>query len=65
MMWMEGTGLVLRGPTHAMMGTLLEILVGEEELARNQGIGMGGLNIAIVIFFYFTRVLTIVYPTVN
>ena len=36
-----------------MMGTLLEILVGQQERARNQGIGMDGLNIAIVTFSFF------------
>ena len=48
---MEGIGLIQDQPTHVIMGTRWEGLVGEEEPVRNQGIGMDGLNIAIVNIF--------------
>ena len=50
---MEGTGLMLRWSTHAKMGTLLDLLAGEEELVSIQEIGMGTLNTAIVNILVF------------
>ena len=48
---MEDIGLVLSQYTRVMMGILLDLLAGEEDLARIQELGMVGLNIAIVNFF--------------
>ena len=50
---MEGTMLILRQPTHAMMDILLDLLVGWQELARTQESGMGHLNTAIVNILVF------------
>ena len=48
---MEDIGLVLSQYTRVMMGILLDLLAGEEELARIQELGMDILNIAIVNVF--------------
>ena len=42
---MAGTELVLRLPIHVIMGTI-DQLVGEQELASNQVVGMDGLQYA-------------------
>ena len=58
MMLMEGTGLVEGLPTHVIMGTLLDLLGGQKELANHHGIGMDILSIAIVNTFSISFLFT-------
>ena len=59
MMWMEGTGLVLRGPIPVKMVFHSDPLAQEGEVARNQEIGLGHRNIAIVNIFCIPLSLSI------